>query len=280
MPSRGDEFRDAAIRDARLIDELTEAFAQELEQVLILITARIRRLLRQLETDTTGRIAATETNLALALRMRQDLTRALEDGGYPELVTRAADAPLDRLARQLLDPRTRTGQAVQLAAFDLDALVAMKQLRLAELLQVGDDVAVQLWRITLDGVVGARPVLDLVDDIADVLDISARHARTVYDTAVATFSRQVEQLGTTGAPDEAFLYVGPDDEKTRPFCEAHVDRVYSRAAIDTMDNGQLPNVLLTAGGYNCRHLWKRVSRLDQELLDLVDTGERYQDRKA
>ncbi len=165
-----------------------------------------------------------------------------------------------------------------MGAFDLEALVALKEIRFAELLQVGEDIAVQLWRITVDGVLGARPTLDLVDDVADLLDISARHARTVYDTAVSTFSRQVGQLGTSGEADEAFLYVGPDDEKTRAFCAARVDRVYSRAAIDAMDNGQLPNPMLTGGGYNCRHQFKRVSTLDVTLLELMDTDQRYQDR--
>jgi hypothetical protein len=167
-----------------------------------------------------------------------------------------------------------------MTAFDLDALVALKEIRFAELLQVGEDVAVQLWRATVDGVLGLRPIIDLVDDIADLLDISARHARTIYDTAVSTFSRQVGQLGTTGAPDEAFLYAGPDDDRTREFCRDHVDRVYSRGAIDDMDNGQLPNVMLTGGGWNCRHQFKRVSALDQDLLELVDTGVRYQDRSV
>ena len=271
----GDDLQRAAARDAALIDALTEAFADELEQVLVLLTARIRQLVRQLRTNTDGRIVATTQNLALALRLRQDLLQALEEAGYRDVVFRAADEPLDRLARQILTAAGPTAQAVEIGAFDLDALVALKEIRFAELLQVGEEIAVQLWRITVDGVLGTRPVLDLVDDLADLLDISARQARTVYDTAVSTFSRQVGQLGTTGAPDEAFLYVGPDDEKTRPFCEDRVDKVYSRAAIDAMDNGQLPNVMLTAGGFNCRHAWKRVSPLDTELVALTDTEQPY-----
>jgi hypothetical protein len=39
-------------------------------------------------------------------------------------------------------------------------------------------------------------------------------------------------------------------------------------------------VMITGGGYNCRHQFRRVSALDVELLDLVDTDTRYQDRHA
>jgi hypothetical protein len=38
--------------------------------------------------------------------------------------------------------------------------------------------------------------------------------------------------------------------------------------------------MLTGGGYNCRHQFRRVSKLDVELLELMDTDERYQDRKV
>lgn len=270
-----DDLHRAALQDAALMDALTESFAHELEQVRRLLTAKIRTLVRRLRTDTTGRVAAVQQNLALAVRLRSDLTQALEDAGYRDLALRALDEPLDRMARQVMT----TGN-VDLAAFDLDALVALKEIRLAELLQVGEDIGVQLWRVTVDGVVGARPVLDLVDDIADVLDISTRHARTVYDTLVSTFSRQVRQTGSTRKPDEPFLYAGPDDDKNRPFCDARVDKVFTRAEIDAMDNGQLPNVMLTGGGYNCRHTWQRVSPLDSELLPLVGTGRRVQTKQG
>jgi hypothetical protein len=47
-----------------------------------------------------------------------------------------------------------------------------------------------------------------------------------------------------------------------------------------MDNGQLPQPLITGGGFNCRHAFKRVSAIDAELLALMDTGVRYQDRQV
>lgn len=278
MPSP-EQIARAAVKDAALIDALTDSFADELGIVLDFLKTKLRTLVKQLQTNPDGRVASVRFNLALALRLRQDIAQALEQAGYHDLALRAVDAPLDRLATSVL--RGAGGSdAVQLAAYDIDALAAMKEIRFAELLLVGEDVAMQLWRITLDGVLGTRPVVDLVEDLSDILDISAKQARTIYDTAVSTFSRQVAQIGTTGEPDEAFLYVGPDDVKTREFCAEHVDRVWSRAAIDAMDNGQLPNVMMSGGGYNCRHQFRRVSAIDVELLALVDTGTRFQDRNA
>ena len=40
-----------------------------------------------------------------------------------------------------------------------------------------------------------------------------------------------------------------------------------------MNNGQIDNVFLTGGGYNCRHTWMEVSKFS-ELRNLVNTDQR------
>ena len=261
-------------RTARLVDELTDRFAVELGDVLKLLVSKIRTLVRQLQKRPDGRIVASQQNLALALALKADLIAALKDAGYADLARSFTTTPLDDLARHLLENAPRIDGVLQIGRLDVDTLVALKRLRLAELLQVGEDIAVTLWRIVVDGVLGLRPVVDLVQDIADALDISERRARQIYDTAVSTYSRQVDQLLSDGDADEKFFYVGPVDIRVRPFCWARVGKVFTRADIDAMDNGQIPNPMLTGGGYNCRQAFRRVSPLDKELLDLKP-GERH-----
>ncbi len=258
----------AAEQTGAMVDRLTDTFAFELGQVLTLLRQRIRTLVRTLETDETGRVVATSANLRRALALRNDIRRALESAGYRRLANAALDVPLDRLAAVAL---RGTPDVTSVPA---SALNALRRVRFDELLNVGADIATTIWRSVLDGVTGARPLVDLVNDIADAMDTSARRARTVYDTALSIYSRQVGQTGATGAPGELFFYVGPVDTKVRPFCLSRVGKVYSRSEIDDMDNGQLPNVMLTGGGYNCRHVFSRVSALDQELMDLHGTGKR------
>jgi hypothetical protein len=65
---------------------------------------------------------------------------------------------------------------------------------------------------------------------------------------------------------------GRQEERGRS-AEEHVGKVYTRAEIDAMDNGQIDNVFLTGGGYNCRHVWMEVSKFS-ELQDYVDTDQR------
>jgi hypothetical protein len=101
--------------------------------------------------------------------------------------------------------------------------------------------------------------------------VQLSEARTLYDTQVNVFGRQVEALKST--PEDVYAYMGPADVKLRPFCREHVGKVYTKAQIDALDNGQLPNVFLTGGGYNCRHMFVSVSKFS-ELRDLLGSGER------
>jgi len=109
------------------------------------------------------------------------------------------------------------------------------------------------------------------------LDIELHEARTFYDTTVNIFARQVEALKSSD--EDVFAYMGPADIKTRPFCHARVGKVYTKPEIEAMDNGQLPNVFLTGGGYNCRHVFQSVSKIS-ELRDLVGTGKRIPEVEA
>jgi hypothetical protein len=70
-------------------------------------------------------------------------------------------------------------------------------------------------------------------------------------------------LATTTRKPVLFVYDGPSaaDPKIRPFCaalmsQAERGKVWTRAEINELDNGMLPNVFVTCGGFNCRHQWR------------------------
>jgi hypothetical protein len=74
-------------------------------------------------------------------------------------------------------------------------------------------------------------------------------ARRVYGTARGIVSQALELKRTNKGADECFLYTGPVDGLMRPFCAERIGRVYTRRSIEGIDNGGLPNVLLTRGGW-------------------------------
>lgn len=261
-------------RESALIDVLNARFARELAEVLTLVNAQARELVRALRNDG-GRLVATEASLGRVLALRRDLIAVLERSGYSALAEAVNDGPLDELTRLVLRGGDSIAQtAAHLTTADLSAITAFKTVRFEELLELGPQAAARLARVVLDGLLGAQKVDDLVDDVSDLFDVTERQARSLYDTALSIFSRQVDQLHTTGEPDELFYYAGPLDTKTRPFCRERVGKVFTRQQLEEADNGQLPNPLLTGGGYNCRHQPKRVSKFDEELLHLFRIGGR------
>lgn len=69
----------------------------------------------------------------------------------------------------------------------------------------------------------------------------------------AFMNHQAEKAGA-----ENFTYVGPFDQKIRPFCAGLLGGTYTKAEIMQMDNGQTGDVLFERGGWNCRHQWIAV----------------------
>lgn len=96
---------------------------------------------------------------------------------------------------------------------------------------------------------------------------SAAQADRMHHDALIGYSRSVIDESSTRRGFEYFEYRGPDDSANRPFCDKHVGKIYTREEIEKLDNGQTSNVMLTGGGYRCRHHWRPVKRewLDDEL---------------
>lgn len=102
----------------------------------------------------------------------------------------------------------------------------------------------------------------------------ARYGDTIINTQVSNFYRSTTVLAAEAAGVTRYRYSGPSPD--RKFCE-HVlkgdrdalgisdvtpsgkGRVYTIEEIRGMDNKQIPDVLRSAGGYNCRHTWIPVS---------------------
>lgn len=105
----------------------------------------------------------------------------------------------------------------------------------------------------------------LVDTLIESTGKTVAAAVRTAETATSVYFRVVSDRGFQSIeatrPESAgplrYRYAGPFDKLTRPFCShlLMVAKAYTRDEIDRMDNGQLPNVFVTCGGYLCRHQW-------------------------
>ena len=87
---------------------------------------------------------------------------------------------------------------------------------------------------------------------------------------ISEFGRSVQAINADQAGIDLFMYVGPKDGITRPFCRKLVGKVLSKSQINKLNNGQGAGPVLTAGGgYNCRHSWSPVSKGFIKVMDLT-----------
>lgn len=111
---------------------------------------------------------------------------------------------------------------------------------------------------------GGMPAKDLTSYISTTLDTSVGQAETLASTSISSFYRTINDKGYKIIEDDLpgfevrYNYDGPLDKITRPFCVklerlSKTGKTWTRAEISKMSNGQLPNVLVTGGGFNCRH---------------------------
>jgi hypothetical protein len=273
MPETG-ALLSAAERQAAVADDLGRSYAKELAAVKTDLERELVRLLVDAKKGGRTPIALA----ARALKLRRELRDMLADAGYDALADVSTVRGLERMAKAV----ERTRLAAQVTGFtsrDAARIQALKELARLDLLAQGDDVAIAVWRSVVQGVYSQRPVSEILGDLSDVLDKSLGEVGTLFDTQVSNFGQQVELLKSTGDPLERFAYFGPVDSKTRKFCMDRVGKIYTRADIDGMNNGQLPNCLITRGGYACRHHWIAVSKFS-ELNDLYGTGQRAPEVQA
>lgn len=270
-----DKIIAAAERTAHTVDQLGAQFAQELATVLRQLDRKLRQLVIEASTgSTTALIKAAQAN-----RTRLAIEKALADSGYEHLAEEAYGARLDIMTARVLAGRALAQEAAKLTvAFD-QRIAALKLLHTTDMLDEGHELSRVLWKAVTRGVFGSQPAQKILDDLGEILDKTEPQIRALYDTSVSIFGRQVEALQAGNDPETVYLFAHVMDQKTRPFCLKYGGRVMTRKFIDTLDNGQLDNVYLTGGGYNCRGHFMEVSKFS-ELMDLVDTDKRVPEIQA
>lgn len=270
MPLDPKKARTQSAQLDRDIGRRVEAFTDALADAWGAVRRRIVVLTDALDAEQ-GRLQSTAVNLGAARKIASELQRELAARGVGDLIQGAVDDMGD-LAKYRGIGQTTVRRVEAATAWSAGNLEAFRTLKLAELADIPDTVVRQVERVILNGIVSAQSRSTLINELTDLLDTSLPKATTLYDTALSEYSRLVVTATARGTSDEAFLFDGPIDAKLRPFCAERVGKVFTRAEIDAMDNGQLPNTLISGGGYNCRHTWIPLDEQDT-LNAKANTGE-------
>ncbi len=154
-----------------------------------------------------------------------------------------------------------TATGLPLRAAQLDDLATAMQFNLRFLPQLPKMVEPWLTDQMRGAVTGKVKTVEVIDGLRAKMDTDMkRYARTQVETTMQTMDQVTINAITADLGLDVFIYAGPDDIIARPFCHAMVNRAFPTEAIAHSSNGQIPNVMISRGGWNCRHRLRPARR--------------------
>lgn len=114
--------------------------------------------------------------------------------------------------------------------------------------QVTDSLSSTLMRQVITG-----SEFDTEQLIRDFSTTTLRQINAEINTATSGFYRSITQAKARELNVDLFAYVGANDGIIRPFCEARINKIYTRSQVSRWDNGTNLPADIYLGGYNCRH---------------------------
>lgn len=242
---------------------------------------KLRRSLRAAKGAVTDAVrAAADSGDLPALRGmdRDTMSRWLLDAGLGDLVLDITEAERDTLANveQLL--------LASSDGFDVNAIEGIGQALADDTISglIDDVILPDMQRVVRDALAGAQFTADPSETIGS-LDAALRSAEgrqiTEARTRITSFGRELTAVAAESAGIDHYLYTGPLDGITRPFCRQLAGKVFTRSQVQDLRNYQIEPPLVRGGGYNCRHTWAPVS---EELIESagLDRGTNADVRRA
>lgn len=168
----------------------------------------------------------------------------------------------DNVADEQIKFNARLGIVTDLSYKNITVLQKFKEFDLANMMGEASQLDSLIKKQLVNAVALNTPWHDAVQNLAtDLLGSGMkngrleRYAETYMRTSLFGLSRTIDKEIYNKQGAETFLYVGPEDKVTRPFCEEHVGNEYTMDEIEKFpeenDSGLDP--FFAPGGFNCRH---------------------------
>ncbi len=251
------------------VEDLTQALRNDLEALFGTVQRRVIAEVQANLEFAEGRAQASVKNRRELLRIANRIKRVAKELGAAEVVdefVRGFDGSLVYFERSL-QQISETLDVPLTPVRDAETLATLNGVKLATGQSVDKAIGVMIAEAqrSLLMSVGVIEFGDLVERLAKTFGRGLAEAETLAATALSVFLRTNADLQMQHLEESfpglqiRYVYLGPDDKFTRPFCDELLDRTAKKAMtreeIAKLDNGQLPDVMVTCGGFNCRHSW-------------------------
>ena len=251
----------------RYIDSLLESFERELAAIVNAAALRTQARLDKAIQLSDGKVARTLGNTRTLRRLDAIFLEEMDRAGYQHLLDELVSQfpgqlpyfqqTLETLSAAMKEPLP----VVEFGPRDIHAFAAQAELSKDGIAAAMESIAARAKnRVMLS--IGGSTLSDLTAAFAGAVSRPMPEVVGLAETATATYYRVIADRGYQILDQQTpgkmkYSYEGPLDKLTRPFCSKllRTHRVFTRAQIDQMDNGQIPNVWISCGGWRCRHQW-------------------------
>jgi len=260
--------------DEKAIEDLTRQ-AKEQPPILAKITkARIKELKAEKRAaDQFGTVYKKATRRlvrSLEETLKQTTPSALLSLPNDQLIELIlvgglSDSVEDFIEQQnkLLDAINESISAVEPTWTPLFIESEVDAIRTLTVQNVFDDIVVPTVaknvKESLTSMVIDTPPTMAISNLALTLERGAGTLQTEVRTKISQFGRSVNMIAADAVGLDHYLYTGPRDGITRPFCRPLINKVVDKTQLGKLNNGQGLSVRTSGGGYNCRHSWSPVT---------------------
>lgn len=229
------------------IDKIALNFAEVSETIKSALITEFLKIYRQ-NSKTPEAMIQTLLDENIGNYILNDLGLA---GEYEKVIESYAG-----IAAQVTETIRRNANPFLIAALkDVDGFTFYEHVR---------DVGQKLKDVMVKGALSGMSEQAMKEQLLSATkQLSDYQVGSLVNTNLRTLSRAAFANAANTLPANAkYRYVGPDDDKTRPFCAEHVNKEYTRAEAEAMTNDQGGSAWIEGGGFNCRHSWELVIEVE------------------
>lgn len=255
--------------------DLTEAEATRLRQDLVVVLQALRAWLKvelaRAATKDGEPVISRELGVELAAKLARQASDLLAGFGWDRATRRAAEG-FRAAAEAALGQVPGDGLGPSMATLDAETLRRFADGTVDRILSLKGEAGERLRRLTLEASQAQVTPERALTELARAMAGTVAEAVSEFATGLMGLGRVAMYEGSKRAGIDLFVYEGPEDGITRPFCSLYVGRIVTTQDLDRADNHQgLRPTSVYLGGYNCRHSLAPIT-VEQAIEMVQDEG--------
>lgn len=213
-----------------------------------------------------------------SLNQLNDLIELVQLAGL-QAVEQDTIAAVSRVSDKIAQQLTIAGLSPAQTTLDETALRSYVTFKVREVTdQFAREVAGRIQSAWVDSTFTGQPLKKAIADatafaIGELRELTPSQVSTHVGTAVSSIDRSITAQLESDDDTIVYVYIGPNDPLVRKTCQRIVGKYATKDQIARLDNGQIPNVLVTGGGWNCRHSWAPILRVAAEKAGILAVTE-------